>query len=285
MEVNKSQGCLLGLAIGDALGAPVEFRKAGSFEPVTGYRAGGEFNLRAGQYTDDASMALCLAESLRVCRDMNLLDQCQRYWNWYAYGENSSTGECFDIGDGTKEALETWWQTGKLFPSPTGLGNGCIMRLAPIPIFYSDTIDAARYSQLSATTTHGHPDALKATGFFGGLLSLALNGCSKEELMRDVPQDYRKIEIIPSGHVVESLNAAIWAFETTDSFEDAVLKAVNLGGDADTIGAITGQLAGAFYGLSGIPHHLVLGLQDYEHFLDVARRLTALCPLVKSGYI
>jgi ADP-ribosyl-[dinitrogen reductase] hydrolase len=277
MNLDKSQGCLLGLAIGDALGAPVEFREAGSFEPVTGYRGGGEFNLEAGQWTDDSSMALCLAESLLVCQDIDLLDQCQRYWNWYINGENSSTGICFDIGTGTQEALENWWQTGRVSPLPTGLGNGCIMRLAPVPIFYHDTLSAALFSGLSAFTTHGHTQSMKATAFFGELLSRALNGATKEDLLSIVPPAYTgEKKLTVSGHVVDTLKAALWAFESSHSFEETVLRAVNLGGDADTVGAVAGQLAGAFYGLSGIPEHLITGLQDAERFLKVAKNLKVL---------
>lgn len=105
MSHSRSRGCLLGLAIGDALGAPVEFSPPGSFEPVSGYRAGGVFDLEAGQWTDDSSMALCLAESLLECGELDPGDQLERYWRWYRHGENSCNGRCFDIGNGTREAL------------------------------------------------------------------------------------------------------------------------------------------------------------------------------------
>ena len=268
--IDRAQGCFLGLAIGDALGAPVEFCAPGSFEPVIGYRSGGPFNLQAGQYTDDSSMALCLAESLLSCGGVNLQDQVSRYWNWLDNGSNSSTGHCFDIGTGTLGALFRWRESGDpLSGAEDGLGNGSLMRLAPVAIrYWSDKAKARKYAVKSALTTHGHPVTLAATELFGGILSQLIQGSSKDDILRTARSNSPEISQVLSGswenrlvrargHVVKSLEAALWAFFTTDSFEDCVLRAVNLGEDADTVGAIAGQLAGACYGLSSIPTELV----------------------------
>jgi ADP-ribosyl-[dinitrogen reductase] hydrolase len=292
MTLSRSQGCLLGLAIGDALGAPVEFSLPGTFEPVNGYRAGGVFDLEAGQWTDDSSMALCLAESLLEHRDLDLADQLERYWRWYRHGENSSNGRCFDIGNGTRSALERWRRDGEVEAGgPESLGNGALMRLAPVPIFWQHNPALAGVkAALSARTTHGHPLALASAAWFGELLARALEGGSRDELLapwwegsaagdRDgelkaiAHGSWRHSEIEASGHALRSLEAALWAFGSTESFEDCVLAAVNLGDDADTVGAIAGQLAGAHYGLEGIPEPFINGLQQPERFIDLADRL------------
>jgi ADP-ribosyl-[dinitrogen reductase] hydrolase len=292
MSMSRSQGCFLGLAIGDALGAPVEFSTPGSFEQVTGYRAGGVFNLEAGQWTDDSSMALCLADSLLSEARLNPADQMERYWRWFQHGENSSTGRCFDIGNGTRAALERWRQTG--VPEAGGsdsLGNGALMRMAPVAITWRhDPGLAGGMAARSAQTTHNHPLALASAQFFGEMLARALQGAGQEELLapwwkgssnwdpdatvqRIANGSWRDATIRASGHALRSLEAALWAFGSTDCFEACLLAAVNLGDDADTVGAIAGQLAGAHYGLEAIPKHLVSGLQEPERFLSIAERL------------
>ncbi|MCP9850773.1 ADP-ribosylglycohydrolase family protein [Cyanobium sp. Morenito 9A2] len=282
----RAQGCLTGLAIGDALGAPVEFSPPGSFVPITDYRAGGPFNLEAGQWTDDTSMALCLAESLLSCGRHDPKDQLKHYWRWYKNGENSVNGRCFDIGNGTREALERWKRRKTVNAGgPQSLGNGSLMRLAPVAIaWWEDRALAGEQSGLSARTTHGHPHALAATAYFGELLAWALQGASKEELLgpwwEGPPEvqaiahgSWRTASIVATGHALRSLEAALWAFGSTESFETCVLAAVNLGDDADTVGAIAGQLAGAHYGLGAIPQRWIQGLQDHSRFLETAMRL------------
>ncbi len=292
-RANRSRGCLLGLAIGDALGAPVEFSPPGSFEPVTTYRAGGVFNLEAGQWTDDSSMALCLAESLLERGELDLSDQLERYWRWYRHGENSINGRCFDIGNGTRSALERWRRAGDLEAgSPEGLGNGALMRLAPVPIFWQhDPPLAGAMAARSARTTHGHPLALASAAYFGELLARALRGDAKADLLgpwwkgseawdpegevrRIAHGSWREARIRARGHALRSLEAALWAFGSTGSFEACVLAAVNLGDDADTVGAIAGQLAGAHYGLVGIPGGLISDLQQHDRFLNLADGLS-----------
>lgn len=271
---DKYRGCLLGLAVGDAIGTTVEFRPRGSFEPLTDMVGGGPFHLRAGQWTDDTSMALCLATSLVECRGFDARDQMERYLRWLDDGYMSSTGKCFDIGAATHAALGRFRKTGEPFAGstdPHSAGNGCIMRLAPVPIFWADDMDAAAtFARDSGRTTHAAVTCLDATWLFSRILVRALSGASKDAvLLSDTDTctgsptvvaiargEYRpKTEagIRGTGYVVESLEAALWCFANTGTFQDAVLAAANLGDDADTTAAVCGQIAGAFYGESGIP--------------------------------
>ncbi len=286
--LDRARGALLGLAIGDALGAPVEFKARGTFEPVAGFRSGGTHHLEAGQWTDDTSMALCLAESLAECGRFEPVDQMKRYNRWFRQGYMSSTGTCFDVGSATREAIIRFERTGEGFSGSTDLnraGNGSLMRLAPIPIFfYDDPERAVFYAAESSRVTHGAMEATEACRYFAALLWGALHGETSYDLMSPLYEPieglWEKAPLIPSieeiargsfrtrspeeiqgtGYVVKSLEAALWAFNRGKTFEEAVLLAVNLGNDADTTGAICGQLAGAYWGASAIPETLRNGL-------------------------
>jgi ADP-ribosyl-[dinitrogen reductase] hydrolase len=273
-EIERFRGCLLGLAAGDAVGTTVEFSPRGTFEPVTDMVGGGPFNLRPGEWTDDTSMALCLATSLLECGRFDAHDQMERYCRWATTGYLSSNGRCFDIGGTVSQALDAFQQTGDPFSGstdPWSAGNGCIMRLAPVPMFFHRDFEAAvRYSGESSRTTHGARECVDASRLFGAMIVKAFSGSSKKQVLfeetglgplapriADIASGtYRekgKEAIKGSGYVVECLEAALWCFLETDSFQDAVLAAVNLGDDADTTGAVCGQIAGAFYGESLIP--------------------------------
>lgn len=288
-HINRSIGCFLGLAIGDALGAPVEFSSPGTFEPVTGYRSGGPFNLQAGQYTDDTSMALCLADSLIACGSLDLEDQIERYVRWFCDGDNSSTGDCFDIGTGTAQALNRYMANNNpLAGVPTAEGNGSIMRLAPVAIaFWFDPELAATDGEASALTTHGSEIALDCTAYLAKVLAVLIQGGNKKDVLqissggndrlcKMLEGNWEDRQVRGSGHVLATLEAALWAFHTTDSFEECVLKAVNLGDDADSVGAVAGQLAGACYGVEGIPESLIQGLQDADRIRALAEALASL---------
>ncbi len=266
-------GCLLGLACGDAVGTTVEFRPRGTFDPVTDMVGGGPFQLKAGEWTDDTSMALCLAESLIANQGFDAADQMDRYCRWMNEGYLSSNGACFDIGNTVRAALLRYQATGDPFSGstdPMSAGNGSIMRLAPVPLFYcSDVAQLIHFAGESSRTTHGAAECVDACRLFGVLLHHALQGVAKAEHLAQT--DYqpttpkiaaiasgaflqkRPAEIRGSGYVVESLAAALYCFYQTDSFEQAILTATNLGDDADTTAAVCGQIAGAFYGRSGIP--------------------------------
>ena len=184
---NSIMGSLFGLAIGDALGAPVEFEDPGSFPPVTGFQSGGPFNLPAGTWTDDTSLALCLAESLIKCGKFNPIDQFIRYLSWYSSGHLSATGHCFDIGNTTLDALIRFHKTREPFPGSTdehSASNGSLMLLSPIPLYYrADPEQAIRYSGESSRTTHGHPVPVDACRYAGAIIAGACNGASKAEII------------------------------------------------------------------------------------------------------
>lgn len=270
---SRARGALLGLAVGDAIGTTVEFKPRGTFQPLTDMVGGGPFNLKPGQWTDDTSMALCLGASL-LATSFDASDQMGRYVDWWKNGYMSSTGRCFDIGIATRSALQRFLDTGNALAgstNPRSAGNGCIMRLAPVPIRYQgDPALAVNYSGEQSRTTHGAEECIAASRLFGETLVRALQGQEKEAVLAPprlagpLPpklqaiadggyRQKRMADIRGSGYVVESLEAALWCFHTTDNFRDAVLLAANLGDDADTTAAIAGQLAGAFYGESGIP--------------------------------
>lgn len=271
---DRARGCLLGLAAGDAVGTTVEFKPRGSFAPLTEMVGGGPFGLQPGQWTDDTSMALCLGYSLDECGGFDARDQMARYVRWWQKGYLSSTGVCFDIGVTVSGALSKFQRTGDPFAGATDphkAGNGCIMRLAPIPLFYYPDIDRAeQYAAESARTTHGAAECLDASRLFARMLVRALAGASKAELLsgdaatfagastiaaiaRSAYRGKSESQIRGSGYVVNCLEAALWCFDRTENFAEAVLLAANLGDDADTTAAVCGQIAGAHYGESGIP--------------------------------
>jgi ADP-ribosyl-[dinitrogen reductase] hydrolase len=282
-RLERYKGCLLGLAVGDALGTTLEFKSPGTFKPINDIVGGGPFRLKAGEWTDDTSMALCLAESLIEKNGFDPRDQMQRYVRWYREGHMGSNGKCFDIGNTTREALTRFERTGSPFSGPThetSAGNGSIMRLAAVPLFYSNTPEKAiKQSAESSRTTHGARVAVDACRYLGALLVGAVQGVSKDELLSEgfspvsgywesepLHPAIREIalgsfkrknppEIKGTGYAAKSLEAALWAFYKTDTFKDGALLAVNLGDDADTTGAVYGQIAGAYYGLDAIPEN------------------------------
>ncbi|MEM8885658.1 MAG: ADP-ribosylglycohydrolase family protein [Planctomycetota bacterium] len=271
--MERYEGALLGLACGDAVGTTLEFRERGTFEPLTDMLGGGPFGLQPGEWTDDTSMALCLAESLAIHGGFQAHDQMERYCRWRDEGYLSSTGRCFDIGNTVAGALGRFRDGGEPYSGsthPRSAGNGSLMRLAPVVLWYDpDRELALRYAALSSKTTHGATEAVDACRYFAAVLLTALEGASKERVLATPPPDdlapaieaiaagsYRDKDVSgieSSGYVVHTLEAALWCFHRTDSYRDAVLAASNLGGDADTTAAVCGQIAGAHYGAAGIP--------------------------------
>lgn len=277
---DRISGTFLGLAIGDALGAPLEFKERGTFEPISSYNAGGRFNLPAGAWTDDTAMALCLAQSLIETKTYDPADALKRYCRWAETGENSSTGVAVGIGQNTLRALGDFNRTGRLDALPHGAkndGNGSIMRLAPIPIAFhnsqSQTIESAI---LQSRSTHASVLAERSCAFLAEIVYKLINGqdyaqAKSSTLARyvgtqiqhelrvsfsEVPAD----QICSTGFVLDTLKAAMWAVENSNSPKDAIILAINLGGDADTVGAVTGQIVGAMYGYAAFPQELKSGL-------------------------
>ena len=294
---DRFRGCLLGLAAGDALGTTLEFKRPGSFEPIDDMVGGGPFGLRPGQWTDDTSMALCLATSLVERGGFDATDQMQRYVRWWREGYLSSTKSCFDIGNTVSAALSRFVEDGDPYAGstdPYSAGNGSLMRLAPVAMYFSgDAAEAIAMAADSSRTTHQAQEAVDACRFFAGLLIGALRGVDKETLLspgycpverlweRDPLaekiarvadgsfKDRNPPDIRGTGYVVDALEAALWAFHNSDGFREGALLAVNLGDDADTTGAIYGQIAGAHYGAKTIP-------APWRDKLTMAAKITSL---------
>ncbi len=286
-------GCLLGLACGDAVGTTVEFAPRGSFPPVTGMLGGGPFSLRPGQWTDDTSMALCLAESLLECGGFDLADQLRRYVRWWQHGHLSSTGECFDIGSTVAGALYFHLRNGNLLADtddPMMAGNGSLMRLAPVVLwFYPDVDRAVAHAACSSCTTHTAVEAVDCCRLLAKVICNALEGKGKEDLLagcvacltepavQELAQGhYRhktREQIFGTGYCVQSLEAALWCVYNTGSFEQAILMAANLGDDADTTAAIAGQIAGALYGVEAIPKQWLSTLDQAGLIAGFAQRI------------
>jgi ADP-ribosyl-[dinitrogen reductase] hydrolase len=294
IDPNRFRGCLLGLAVGDAVGTAVEFMPRGSFPKVVDMTGGGPFKLLPGQWTDDTSMALCLAISLISRKSFDAVDQMDRYWDWYQNGTLSSTGRCFDIGNTVSEALHRYKRTGDPFSgstAPLKAGNGCLMRLAPIPMYYFPDLDQIlHFAGESSRTTHGARECVDACKLFAEMLFRALSGAGRDEVLFNCTvqvesPSIREIaggkycqknisQIKGSGYVVECLEAALWCFYQTGTFEAAVLQAANLGDDADTTAAICGQIAGAYYGETNIPVKWLERLHMRDEISYIAEQLS-----------
>jgi len=302
--IERYRGALLGLAAGDALGTTLEFQTPGSFEPIDDIVGGGPFRLKPGEWTDDTSMALCLAASLIEKQGFDPIDQLERYVRWFREGYLASNGRCFDIGSTTRSALARFERTRAAFcgsTDPQAAGNGSIMRLAPVPLFFARSPELAiHYSGESSRTTHGARNCVDACRYLGALIVGALRGVGKEELLSchytPVPDLWRRYPLAPeidqvaqgsfkrrqppeihgSGYVVKSLEAALWAFYRSESFREGALLAANLGDDADTTAAVYGQLAGAYYGERGIPESWRAKLALRETIESFADQLYAL---------
>jgi ADP-ribosyl-[dinitrogen reductase] hydrolase len=287
---SRFHGALLGLACGDAVGTTVEFSPRGSFAPMTDMVGGGPFGLSAGQWTDDTSMALCLGESLLARDGFDAKDQMARYLNWWKWGYLSATGECFDIGITVRNALSKFEQSGEPFSGstdPKTAGNGSLMRLVPAVLFaYPNLQNGLHCAAESSRTTHAAPEALESCALFANLLHRVLSGCEKHKLFVQLECILHEPKLVAmatgdfiaknanqirgNGYCVDSLEAALWCFFNTDTFDAAVLKAANLGDDADTTAAIVGQIAGAFYGVEAIPAHWLARLSMREDIAQMA---------------
>ena len=299
--LSRARGALMGLVVGDAVGTTNEFQPAGSFEPITDMVGGGVFGLEPGQWTDDTSMALCLADSLLAQGRYDSFDVMERYDRWYKEGYRSSTGTCFDIGNQVTRSLWDFREQQRVPTSAertTSAGNGAIMRLAPMVIagFRSRSPrEVVATARLSARETHFSVEAEAATEVFAALLVGALLGWSPEQLM-DVswastgaafdemaarvispdPQVRASWEAETSGYIVNGLRLAVHGLLDFPSFKDATLAIANMGGDSDTNAAIYGQLGGAFYGVEAIPASWRTTLYQGEEIDQLARDLVDL---------
>ena len=288
---DRLRGSFLGLAVGDAVGTTVEFRSRDTFEPVTDMVGKGPFNLPAGYFTDDTSMALCLAESLIQHPYLDRKDLLERFSRWYRNGENSPTGRCFDIGGTTRSAIVNFEKTESVLNNtgPWDAGNGSIMRLAPAVIkWHSDSDRAIATAIMQSETTHGAIECIDSCELLARVLLTAYASHDKEAIFNIEVKDHwapkvkeilatldvTRDEVKSSGYVIHTLHAALWCFKNTDNFRDAILLAANLGDDADTVAAVTGQIAGAFYGMSGIPIMWLDKLYETGRFIELVDKLT-----------
>ena len=289
---DRALGALLGLAVGDALGTTLEFTRRDSYPHLTDMIGGGPFELEPGQWTDDTSMALALAESLLAKPDLDETDLMGRFANWYVHGVNSCTGACFDIGNATRTAIEAWLQSGNPnagSTDPRTAGNGSLMRLAPVAIrHWQDDARLLDVARRQSMTTHAAPQAVEVCALFAQVLAEVIAGRDWQESIDGLDaegdpeihaiaagawRDKDRAEIASSGYVLHSFEAAFWCVARTESFRDAVLLAANLGDDADTTAAITGQLAGAVYGASTIPGPWLDKVAWREEIEGLARQL------------
>lgn len=271
-------GSLLGLAVGDALGAPVEFKERGSFPPVEQMQDGGPFNLKKGQWTDDTSLALCLGLSLVEKNGFDPYDQIERYIKWFREGYMSCTGNCFDIGNTTKAALVRYEEHKDIYAGKETdpATNGSLMRLAPVPLFYFGNLeDTIKYAGLSSKVTHAPLNCIKACADLALYIYRALEGKSKDQIFEGSTIDFKKsyAEVSGKGDALLCLEGAMWCFYHSQSFEEGVKMAVNLGDDTDTTAAVFGQLAGAYYGVQSIPAQMLQDLWDKAVIEDLALKL------------
>lgn len=287
---DRAHGALLGLAVGDALGTTLEFTRRDTQPLHTEMTGGGPFDLKPGEWTDDTAMALALADSLISCSGFDPHDLATRFVCWWQDGAYSCTGACFDIGITTREALARFIHTGDPYAGstdPDTAGNGSLMRLAPVALFaLHDSDHADQIARDQSRITHAAPQAVEACAYFVPLVRDAILGQSDVLRPRTWAGDpaiaaiasgswsqKSRDQIRSSGYVIDTLEAALWTVGTTSSFEDALILAANLADDADTVGAVTGQLAGALYGASTIPERWLHPLAWRRKIADAADQL------------
>jgi ADP-ribosyl-[dinitrogen reductase] hydrolase len=270
-------GMFIGLAVGDALGAPLEFQDSRDPENyITRFTTGGVHDVSIGEWTDDTSMALAMAEAMIECNGKFRPHAVMvNFCDWYNKGRFSPRGRCFDIGNTTRKALDLYKSgAGAVYCGSAGVnsaGNGALMRLAPAIIAAHTPEQAIEYAVAQTILTHGHYDCIEYSRTFA------------EELWRGAPlqkyMDWRldpatdRTEVRSGGHVKETYECAMWAFQTTDNFEDCVIAAVNRGHDSDTCGAVAGMIAGAHYGHHRIPAHFKDNLMWHDRLVHIASSL------------
>ena len=291
----------MGLAVADAVGTTNEFKVASTFKPITDMVGGGPFLLKPGQWTDDTSMALCLADSLLAKGHYDSFDVMERYQRWFSKGYRSSTDRCFDIGGQVRAALFDFEHEQRVpvtAERSNRAGNGAIMRLAPVVIAgfeHREIREIVVTAGLSARETHYSVEAEAATEVFAALLVGALLGWAPEHIINvgwastgpafdemaarvisTDPAERASWESETSGYIVHGLRLAVHGLLDFPSFKDATLAIANMGGDSDTNAAIYGQLGGAFYGVEAIPASWRSTLHQGEEIDALARALVDL---------
>ena len=318
----KILDAFLGLAVGDALGVPVEFLSRETIRklPVTDMWAFGTHNQAAGTWSDDSSLAFCLAESLVGGYDLQNIGN--NFVAWYDDAFWTARGRVFDVGIGTSEAIRRLRDGSPATVaggnSERDNGNGSLMRILPIVFYlkYHQKTIEERFKIISdvSSITHGHIRAILACFIYCEFaLELLEENTNKEIAYKNMQEKVNNLlntntiasqneidkfhrilgngiivygeklhisildvfedKILSSGYVLDTLEASIWCFMTTNNYADATLKAVNLGSDTDTTGCVTGGLAGLFYGKSAIPAHWLDVLAKNKEITNLAERL------------
>ena len=295
--LRRAAGCLAGVAVGDALGGPLEGYEAeritDPFVQLREMTGGGSKGLAPGDTSDDTAHTRILAESIVACSRVDPSDLAARLADWFRY-------DGFGIGRHTESVLariaegEDWEQAALEVQAawPESAGNGSLMRCAPVALLrYTELELLVEESRLSSRVTHPHSFCQWSCVFINLLLAKLLTGetparsfesvfayCSNRE---DFPlpvleradrarSQQAGEDLNPSGYVLDSLECSLWAFLHYRNFEHTLVAAVNLGGDADTIGAITGALAGAAYGLHAIPGRWLVHVSGWPQLQDLA---------------
>ena len=291
---DRAIGALLGLAIGDAVGTTLEFKRRDTYPRLTDMIGGGPFYLKAGDWTDDTAMAMALSVSLDQRGKIDETDLMDRFIDWWRNGSYSCTGDCFDIGNTTSAALRRYEKSGDPISgstNPSDAGNGSLMRLSPVAVrFWHDREALRDAAARQSRTTHASPACVEACTLYADMIADAIEGKGLDQILTPEARSYASLigpiaegswrwrhrsTIEASGYVVHALEASIWCVARSHDFESAILMAANLGDDADTTAAITGQLAGALYGASAIPAHWRKRVAWSERITAMAERLTA----------
>lgn len=315
---DKARGMLLGLAIGDALGAPVEFIPSPSDyyiaemgDKIAHFHKNSR--LPEGVWTDDTSMALCIADSLLEMEGYDSYDIMNRFNEWAYYGYRKHPQAPMDIGNQTLRALDEYENNpvvAKDTPKTESAGNGPIMRLAPIIIVNTDIALALEMAVLSCRETHNSLTAEMTTALFATMLYDALHGASKDEIVSNCSrwitnEDYKEEYLDKSkdlinraldangaklrdlgGYIVDTFAIALWGLIHYDNFKDGMLAVIRLGGDTDTNAACYGQLAGAYYGYKAIPEEWQKGVYLSDELIEIADNLLEIpnCPIIRTRF-
>jgi len=293
----RFQGALVGLAVGDALAAHTQFRKPGTFAAVGDLLGGGPFDQPRGAWTDDTAMALLLAESLLEREGFDAHDQVQRYVRWQREGYGSATGQCVGISASVARALATALYKRQPFAGshdPEQLDKDPLSRIAPVVMyFFADAPTAVAKAAEAARLTAQAPMVLDCVRLLAAMIHLALSGKDKSAVLQP-PRDlwmsastrpevlalydgsythHNPPEITAGGGILQALEAALWAFQRSETFREGALLAANLGRDSDVVAAAYGQVAGAYHGVSAIPGIWRNSLMKQEVVIDTADRL------------
>lgn len=267
---DRIRGMLWGLLVGDCLGSPAQFMDMDSFPQITEMMPCRHFNTPAGYWTDDGAMALCIMESAARCQKYVLEDIANNFIRWYDEGFLSSLDYAFDVGTATVMGIHGLKRGILRNGFEDSQGNGSIMRFAPSLLL--DNGDNRIIHEVS-DLTHDSCKVRETVDLMTDICRTHLSGSKTQH-----QSEYScREKVNNSGWCVSTLQAALWAFHSTDSFEEALIAAVNLGGDADTIGAVCGQIAGAYYGYSAIPERWLAAIKDREKLDKLINDFIAVC--------